>query len=258
VPRLILGGLITFCFFIIGPGCSDENPPGETGKSGSRQSGGTGILRGRVLLKGPAPERAKALVVKDVAVCNKIDHLDDRLVVGDDGGIMNAVVSVLGVEGGKKLRSMGDTFTLDQKTCAYLPHIVLVPVGATLKILNDDGILHNIHTYSKLNPAFNIAQPKGLREIKRSFSIPERIGVRCDVHGWMNSWVIVVDHPYHVVTDEHGVFEISGIPPGHYTVECWQETVGQLTATISVGEYAGELTQVFFYDSPLTNGKIPN
>ncbi|HLF14588.1 MAG TPA: carboxypeptidase regulatory-like domain-containing protein [Bacteroidota bacterium] len=148
--------------------------------------------------------------MKDVAVCGKINHLDDRLVVGHDGGITNAVVSVM-------------------------------------KIRNDDGILHNIHTFSIRNKPFNIAQPKVLREIERAFAVPERIPVRCDVHGWMSSWVIVVDHPYNAVTDQEGRFEISGIPPGRYTGVCWQEELGEQSAEIIVGPNDNGAAHDFLY-----------
>jgi plastocyanin len=232
-----------------GTGCRGGDPPGnsagsgpaaaqhlqaEAGGGGSISPAGTGVFRGRVVLDGPRPGRKKVMVVKDVAVCGKIDHVDDRLVVGDGGGIMNAVVSIHGVKGGRKCDSMGKEFVLDQRGCAYNPHVLLIPVGEKLKVLNNDGVLHNIHTYSTINPAFNIAQPKVLRELDRKFSAPERISVRCDVHGWMSSWVIVVDQPYNAVTDENGNFEIEGVPPGTYTVECWQEELGEQTAVITM------------------------
>lgn len=37
----------------------------------------------------------------------------------------------------------------------------------------------------------------------------------------MNAWAAAFDHPYFAVTDSQGRFEISGIPPGSYTVVAW-------------------------------------
>ncbi len=200
---------------------------------------GAGFFRGRVLFDGPVPGRQKLLVVKDVAVCGRVNHLDDRLVVGEEGGIRNAVVSVRGVKGGRPLLSMGDKFTLDQRACAYSPHVLILPAGSPLTVSNNDGVLHNIHTFSTLNKPFNVAQPKVLKEIERTFDVPEKIAVRCDVHGWMCAWVVVVDDPYHAVTDEEGMFEISGIPPGEYVVECWQEELGEQSSGITLGVTPG-------------------
>ncbi len=267
IPHVIL------LVILAGTGCKDGARPGASEQSGTTpppagrglpgngpaakatghltgDPAGQGVFRGRVIFRGDRPKPRKLLVVKDVAVCGIIDHLDDRLVVAEKGGIRNAVVSIKGVNGGRGIATMGDDFVLDQKTCAYFPHVLLVPVGKTLKVLNSDGVLHNIHTYSSVNPAFNVAQPKALKEIKKTFSRPERIAVKCDVHGWMSSWVIVVDHPYHAVTDEDGRFEISGIPPGRYVAECWQEELGTVTAEVTIGEGGGEASHDFVYDAP--------
>ena len=50
----------------------------------------------------------------------------------------------------------------------------------------------------------------------------------------MDSWIIVVDHPYHAVADEDGTFAISNVPVGTYTVTCWQEMLGEQTVEIVV------------------------
>jgi plastocyanin len=148
---------------------------------------------------------------------------------------------VRGVKNGKGLASLGRDFVLDQRTCAYSPHVLLVPVGAPVKIVNNDGVLHNIHTFSTHNPPFNIAQPKTNKKVEKTFTVPEKISVRCDVHGWMSSWIVVVDDAYSAVTDASGRFTIDGIPPGKYTAVCWQEELGEQTFEFEVvpGKVAG-------------------
>lgn len=210
------------------PGSPDARPAPGTSPAG------TGTLQGRVVLDGAAPKPKKLIVVKDVAVCGKVNHLDDRIVVGEGGGLRNAVVTVKGVKNGRSLASMGREFVLDQRSCAYTPHVLLLPVGAKLKILNSDGVMHNVHTFSTLNKPFNIAQPKTNKKIEKSFSVPERIPVRCDVHGWMSSWIVVVDDAYSAVTDDAGRFSIDGIPPGKYEAVCWQEELGERTFTFDI------------------------
>ncbi len=223
-------------------------PAREAAASGS-PSAVAGSFSGRVVYDGPRPARQKLLVVKDVEVCGRIDHRDDRLVVDDRGAIRYAVVSVRGVV--KKSSASAETgeYLLDQRACAYEPHVIIVPVGRPLRIHNSDGILHNVHTYSTLNRPFNLAQPKGLRILEKTFAFPERIGVRCDVHGWMSSWVIVVEDGYNAVTDETGRFDIQGIPPGRYTAVCWQEQLGELSAEIVV-EGDGPAFHHFTYHAP--------
>ena len=38
---------------------------------------------------------------------------------------------------------------------------------------------------------------------------------KCDVHGWMNAYVGVLDHPYFAVTDDDGKFELKDAAAGH-------------------------------------------
>jgi len=184
------------------------------------------------------------MVIKDVKVCAEIDHYDDRLVVGIDGGINNVVVSLDSVKGGKSLDSLGTEFVLDQKVCAYNPHILIVPVNRQIKILNSDGILHNIHTYCKLNPPLNIAQPRFKNKLKLTFEKPEKVQVRCDVHGWMSAWFIVAEHAYYTVTDSAGRFSLRGVPPGTYTLNIWQELLGEKSVQLTVK--AGEESELNF------------
>jgi plastocyanin len=163
-----------------------------------------------VTYSGTAAAPKKLEVTKDVAVCGKEGHVDESLVVGANKGIKDVVVSIKGVKQGKSMEALGASFVLDQKVCAYRPHVLVLPVNKPVKILNSDGILHNIHTYSKKNPAKNIAQPKFKKELTETFAQPEVIAVKCDVHGWMSAWIVVVDHPYYAVTDENGKFTSFG------------------------------------------------
>jgi plastocyanin len=205
-----------------------------------------GTVSGTVTYAGTAPAPAKLQVTKDVAVCGKEGHVDESLVVGANKGIKDVVVSIKGIKQGKAMEALGASFVLDQKVCAYRPHVVIVPVNKPLKILNSDGILHNIHTYGKKNPAKNIAQPKFKKELTETFAQPEAIPVKCDVHGWMSAWIIVAEHPYYAVTGADGKFTIADVPAGTYTVEFWQEKLGTQTKQVTVAA-SGTATLDFAY-----------
>lgn len=194
----------------------------------------TGTITGRVIFQGQAPNPKKLMIVKDAAVCGNREHFDDRLSVSKTKGIRYAVISVLGVQGVQPLSALGTEFVLDQQGCAYQPHVLIAPVNTPIKILNNDSLLHNIHTFSKINRPMNLAQPKDKKEMEIAFKKPERIPVKCDIHGWMSAWIVTVDHPFHAVSDADGKFTISGLLPGTYTVSCWQELLGEQTAQATV------------------------
>jgi plastocyanin len=142
--------------------------------------------------------------------------------------------------------ALGASFVLDQKVCVYRPHVLVVPINKPVKILNSDGILHNIHTYGKKNPPKNMAQPKFKKELTETFAQPEAVPVKCDVHGWMSAWIVAVDHPYYAVTDASGKFTIEDVPAGTYTVEYWQEKLGTQTKQVTVAA-SGSATADFAY-----------
>ena len=95
--------------------------------------------------------------------------------------------------------------------------------------------------------------PKVVKEKKSTFakSEPEPFYIKCDVHPWMKTWVLVSDHPYYAVTDANGNFSIDNIPAGTYDVVCWQEKFGSkrlLTSTVTIG--SGETTENFVFSRP--------
>ena len=42
----------------------------------------------------------------------------------------------------------------------------------------------------------------------------------------MIGWLVVKDHPYVAVSDEHGHFELQHLPSGEHTFVVWQELSG--------------------------------
>jgi plastocyanin len=124
---------------------------------------------------------------------------------------------------------------LDQNGCQYKPHVMGIMVGQTYKILNSDGILHNIHTLPTINKAFNRAMPATLKEATTTFDKAEAIfHIKCDVHPWMSAYVGAFNHPFFSVTSTDGKFTISGLDPGTYEITAWHERLGTQTAMVTV------------------------
>ena len=200
-----------------------------------------GTIVGEVEFDGNPPPVKKIEVTKDQEVCGKEKEAED-LIVSADKKIANAVVWIYAIEKGKKLEPT--TVSLDQKGCHYVPHVLLVPAGSTVKILNSDGILHNIHTYGKKNPPVNIAQPKFKKEVTTKLDQPENVDVKCDAHAWMGGIFVVQDNPYYAKTDEKGTFKLTDVPPGEYTLKVWHEKLGEKTEKVKVE--AGKEAKVVF------------
>jgi plastocyanin len=198
-------------------------------KAGDVKDGGS--ISGTVKYKGTAPAPKKLEVSKDKEVCGKTPKVDQSLVV-NNGNLANAVVTITDIKSGKKIDAK--KVTLDQKNCEYQPHVLAFPAGSTVEILNPDGILHNVHSYSKVNSPFNMAQPKFKKNLDVKIDKPEAIEVKCDVHGWMQGWLVATESPYVAVTDNSGNFKMTDVPPGSYTVEVWHEKLGKNTQKVTV------------------------
>jgi plastocyanin len=199
-----------------------------------------GTIVGEVTVDGNVSVK-KVQVTKDQEVCGKEKDPQDLLVTADKK-LVNAVVSIGDIQKGKKIEA--PAASLDQKGCEYKPHVVFVTPGNDLKILNSDGILHNIHTYSKKNPPVNIAQPKFKKEVSAKFAQPEVVDVKCDAHGWMHGTIVVLDHPYYTATDDKGSFKLTDVPPGEYTVKVWHAKLGEASEKVKVE--AGKEAKVAF------------
>lgn len=201
-----------------------------------------GTIRGQVKLAGVAPTPEKVQITKDEETCGKTEKVSESLLVGADNGLQNVVVSIANIQKGKRQQREGAL--IDQTSCRYVPHVVLVSVGANLTLRNSDGILHNLHSHSTVNPPFNKPQPKFRKEIKEKFAAAEIIKLMCDSHAWMQGWIVVHEHPYFTVTDEAGFFSLTDIPSGNYELLFWHEVLGEKRELVNVSPGANLRVQV--------------
>jgi plastocyanin len=196
---------------------------------------GGGTIEAEVKYSG-APQVEKLKVNKDTEKCGT-EAVLEKVVVGGNKGLANAVVSVPGAKGASKAKAV-----VDQRGCKFTPHVVVMQPGE-LEIKNSDDILHNIHTYSTANPSINKAQPKFKKTMTEKLEKPEVVKVTCDVHSWMLGWVAVVPG-LGAATDANGVAKIENVPAGKQKIEVWHETLGKQEKEVEVK--AGQVTKVSF------------
>ncbi|MGH7907541.1 MAG: carboxypeptidase regulatory-like domain-containing protein [Candidatus Binataceae bacterium] len=192
-----------------------------------------GAIRGIVKFDGVVPKPQLIDVTKDISVCGRKPHYDQSLVVGQGGGIANAVVAITNIQKGEPLIPEKNV-KFDQVECEYSPHVLAIPAGSTIQVINSDGILHNIHTYSHNQPDINMAQPGFKKTINVTVEKPDVIRVDCDAHNWMRGWWYVAGNPYYAKTGPDGRFTISNVPPGTYTLRLWQEKLGTVAKQVVV------------------------
>jgi plastocyanin len=132
-------------------------------------------------------------------------------------------------EDAKKAAS-GAKVVFDQAKCVFEPHVLGLMAGVPVELKSSDPLNHNVNVKLR-NSTFNQTIGGG-QSFPFTPSSAERTPgqVVCDIHSWMSSWWMVVDHPYITVTDAQGNFEIKNAPAGTQKVVVWQEAVGFVTA----------------------------
>src|SRR5262249_10279942 len=152
-----------------------------------------GGITGKITFDGTPPERA-AVDVKQDPVCVGL-HKDHPLmtpggVVCDASkGLKDCFVQLTtGLPADKKYDTPTDPVTIDQVGCTYVPHVFGVMKKQTIKILNSDATLHNIHAQPKTNREFNFGMPDKSEPHEAEFKkAEEAIHIKCDVHPWMSA-----------------------------------------------------------------------
>ena len=194
-------------------------------------------ITGRVALSSAIPDPEIVSVRNDRDACGS--QVLVSLIEGENGGLKNAVVRIVGMEGQPPADFPEPV--LDQRGCLFEPRVVLVAPGQRFDVLNSDGIMHNVHTSSKANRGVNKSMPKFLKKITLGFAEPEMIPVRCDVHSWMHAVIVVAEHRYYAVTQADGSFMLPSLPDGTYTLEAWHAELGarETTFEVSGGVAAG-------------------
>ena len=241
-------------------GGGSETKPAASAATAAAAAGGAkvdpataGDVKGMAVIDGAAPANL-AIKMNADPVCMKQNATpqsqETYMVAADGKGLGNVFVYVKDGLDKYTFDVPTETAKIDQQNCRYHPHVFGMRAGQPLEIVNSDPTLHNIHAMPKGNAEFNNGQPIQGMKMSHTFDKPEvMVPFKCDVHGWMNAYVGVMTHPYFMVTDKDGKFDLPNLPPGTYTLEAWHEKLGAQTATVTIG--AKESKDVTFTFKPV-------
>ena len=208
-----------------------------------------GTITGKVTLKGilPKPQVIDMSKEPECVKLNPKQYMTEDTVTGPGNTLKNVVVFI---SAGAPARSSAPTtpVSLNQQNCHYATRVLAFQVDQEVKIINSDPLTHNIHPMPVTNREWNKVQLKGSSPLSSSFTKPEFLPVKCNLHPWMRAYFAVLGTSYFAVTGEDGLFTLPDLPPGKYTVTAWHETYGTRNAEITVAG-GQKLTLDFVYSA---------
>jgi plastocyanin len=224
------------------PATAESTPAAVNTQGGAvvALAAGASLIEGEVQFTGAAPAAGKLHREADPYCARR--EVTDPTVLVMNGKLANVWVHV--VKGAPDAPPPPAAVEINQNDCMYVPRVASAVVGQRIVGRNDDPVLHNVHTFLGTSTLFNKGMPnEKAAPIEYVTADSGVIKWKCDVHPWMRGYVGVSRNAFQAVTGTDGVFRISNLPPGRYTLEAWHEKFGAKTL-----EVAAPARVLFTYD----------
>jgi plastocyanin len=166
-------------------------------------------------------------------------------VISDGGkGIADAVVFVLTPPTAPARNRSSEV--LDQIHKTFVPGLLPIAVGTSVRFPNHDQIHHHVYSFSPAK-TFELPLYKGEAVPVVLFDKVGVVKIGCNIHDWMSGIILVLPSPHFSVTDSEGRFVMEGLPAGDYTLVAWHELSKiKPEATAHPVRIAGEVSHVVF------------
>jgi plastocyanin len=178
---------------------------------------------------------------------SSVSVVNKRYEIVSKGGIVstNPPLAVVYLEGTFPKPSPAPVAQMVQKDLAFVPMLLPVQVGTKVEFPNQDDTYHNIFSYSAPK-RFDLGRYRADEHPVpfQIFDVPGLETLRCDIHEHMRGLILVLDTPYFVLSGTDGVFRLTGLPPGRYTLKAWINSKTTLERPVELRD--GSVTQVDF------------
>ncbi len=115
-------------------------------------------------------------------------------------------------------------YSVEQRDIAFQPHVLIVPVGATVGFPNRDKVRHHVYSFSKAKKFdLKLYGREDARTV--TFDRPGVVPLGCNIHDSMNGFVYVTATPFAALTDGAGHVTIDGVPAGGAIVRVWHPSI---------------------------------
>ncbi|WP_353980645.1 Cupredoxin [Salinicola endophyticus] len=179
-----------------------------------------------VLLAWAAPAASAQLQVTDAAT---------------GATLSQAVIEIYAPSTTGAVRTAASGHQVVQRHATFIPHVLLVPVGAEVSFPNRDTTRHQVYSFS---PAHPFSLDLYLQETPPPVRF-DRAGVvvlGCNIHDAMEAFIVVSEAPYRALTAEDGRAAFT-LPPGRHRLRVWHPRLEDTHLAWWEGEIGAEETR---------------
>ncbi len=109
---------------------------------------------------------------------------------------------------------------IEQRGAEFAPYVTVVQTGTAVDFPNNDTVRHHVYSFSQPK-RFEIKLYAGKPGQPITFDKPGEVVIGCNIHDWMEAYVLVVESPYFGKTGPDGRVAIANLPAGRYRLQLW-------------------------------------
>lgn len=123
--------------------------------------------------------------------------------------------------------------TISQNDMQFSPYVTAIRTGSQVKFPNYDKMEHHVKSFSAVKEFEIKTYERGVVPPPVIFDKPGIVIVYCLLHNWMRAYVLVLDTPYFVKTDQSGAAALDKLPDGNYEIKAWHPNLGSIKPPLS-------------------------
>ncbi|HTY92629.1 MAG TPA: hypothetical protein VMC02_02000 [Steroidobacteraceae bacterium] len=109
---------------------------------------------------------------------------------------------------------------MDQIDLAFVPDLLVIPVGSTVSFPNTDKTGHEVYSFSSPHP-FKLGLYRGKPYPPEHFDQVGLVTLGCNIHDAMLAYILVTDAAYYGRTGADGSWVQPDATRGRYRIEVW-------------------------------------
>ena len=121
---------------------------------------------------------------------------------------------------GAALAERAPVVSIEQRNREFSPYLTIVQTGTAVDFPNRDPFKHHVYSFSPPK-IFEIKLYAGKPAKPVIFDKPGEVDLGCNVHDWMEAYVLVVDTRYFAKTAANGQALVANVPAGRYRLQLW-------------------------------------